>query len=212
MSNNDSSSNDDSSSEEEVVVAPPPKKRAKKERVGPKKALSAYMLFCKAERSTVKENNPEAGFGELGKLLGAQWKGMDDDDKEEFKELALVDKQRYLDEGGEPAGSKKKNGTKKKAKKAGPKRPLSAFMFFSKKQRPLSKEENPELDFAGLGRAIGAAWKACDDDDNEEFNDSAKGDKQRYEDEKVEWEEKEAAAKQAAEEEAISSDEESSSD
>jgi hypothetical protein len=39
----------------------------------PKRALSAYMHFAQENRAKVKEDNPNATFGQLGKLLGEHW-------------------------------------------------------------------------------------------------------------------------------------------
>ena len=52
----------------------------------PKRAPSAYMNFCKAERDAVKAANPKASFGELGKLLGAAWAKLSDAEKAAYKE------------------------------------------------------------------------------------------------------------------------------
>lgn len=43
--------------------------------------LSAYMFFSQEERPRMKEENPDASFGELGKLLGAAWKELDETDR-----------------------------------------------------------------------------------------------------------------------------------
>ncbi|KAK9893524.1 hypothetical protein P389DRAFT_198779 [Cystobasidium minutum MCA 4210] len=61
----------------------------------PKRALSAYMIFSNEQRQTVKEENPDATFGEMGKLLGARWKEMDDNAKKPYVAKAEVEKQRY---------------------------------------------------------------------------------------------------------------------
>jgi hypothetical protein len=39
------------------------------------------MFFSQDWRERIKTENPDAGFGEVGKLLGAKWKELDDDDK-----------------------------------------------------------------------------------------------------------------------------------
>jgi hypothetical protein len=75
------------------------KKRGKKDPNAPKRALSAYMFFSQANRETVIKENPEAKFGklqvyfkekkkliflykgEIGKILGAKWKEMTDEEK-----------------------------------------------------------------------------------------------------------------------------------
>ena len=43
----------------------------------------------------MKEENPDATFGELSKILGAEWKSLTDDDKAEYQDQAVEDKQRY---------------------------------------------------------------------------------------------------------------------
>ena len=55
------------------------KKKAKKEKDpnAPKRALSAFMYYSQANRPLVKKENPDAGFGEIGKILGEQWKALD---------------------------------------------------------------------------------------------------------------------------------------
>ena len=54
---------------DEKKKAPPKKKKAstkkKKDPNAPKGALSAFMYFSKAKRPEIKEENPEASFGEL---------------------------------------------------------------------------------------------------------------------------------------------------
>lgn len=41
------------------------KKKKKKDPNAPKGALSAFMYFSKAKRPEIKEDNPEASFGEI---------------------------------------------------------------------------------------------------------------------------------------------------
>ena len=53
------------------------------------------MFFSSAERERVKAENPEASFGELGKILGARWKEMDDAAREPYVAKAAEDKARY---------------------------------------------------------------------------------------------------------------------
>ncbi|KIJ61226.1 hypothetical protein HYDPIDRAFT_138070 [Hydnomerulius pinastri MD-312] len=65
---------------------------------GPKRALSAYMFFSQDWRERIKAENPDAGFGEVGKLLGAKWKELDEDEKKPYVEMAAKDKTRAEDE------------------------------------------------------------------------------------------------------------------
>ncbi|KAI6143538.1 high mobility group box domain-containing protein [Pisolithus thermaeus] len=70
---------------------------------GPKRALSAYMFFSQDWRERIKTENPDAGFGEVGKLLGAKWKELSDDERKARTALSLrgitlrVHRQPYID-------------------------------------------------------------------------------------------------------------------
>ncbi|KAI7883605.1 HMG box protein [Lichtheimia hyalospora FSU 10163] len=70
-------------------------KRSKKDKTGPKRGLSAYMFFSQEMRPKVKEENPDASFGTLGKILGEKWKAMTDEEKAPYTAKAEQDKKRY---------------------------------------------------------------------------------------------------------------------
>ncbi|BGP03262.1 Non-histone chromosomal protein 6B [Rhodotorula toruloides] len=69
--------------------------RAKKDPNAPKRPLSAYMHFSQDQRSVVKEENPDVTFGEIGKILGAKWKELPEDERKPYEEKASADKSRY---------------------------------------------------------------------------------------------------------------------
>ncbi|KAF8970585.1 high mobility group box domain-containing protein [Flammula alnicola] len=64
----------------------------------PKRALSAYMFFSQDWRERIKTENPDAGFGEVGKLLGAKWKELDEAEKKPYVDQAARDKERADEE------------------------------------------------------------------------------------------------------------------
>lgn len=49
-----------------------------------KRPLSAYIIFANETRSTIKANNPEATFGQLGKLAGMAWQALSPEEKMEY--------------------------------------------------------------------------------------------------------------------------------
>ncbi|KAJ3342298.1 Non-histone chromosomal protein 6 [Gonapodya sp. JEL0774] len=83
--------------------------RKKKDPNAPKKALTAYMLFAQEKRPEIKAANPDAGFGDMGKLVGAAWKNLSDAEKKKYQDKADVDKLRYERESG---AAKKKDEDK----------------------------------------------------------------------------------------------------
>lgn len=70
-------------------------KRTKKDPSAPKRGLSAYMFFAQENRDTVKIKNPDASFGEIGKILGELWKKLPSEDKLPYENRAKKDKERF---------------------------------------------------------------------------------------------------------------------
>lgn len=66
---------------------PPAKSKTKiladmrREKKRPKKAMGAYMYFCKLNRKKVQTSNPTMTFGEIGRVLGSQWCTLTDKEK-----------------------------------------------------------------------------------------------------------------------------------
>ncbi|KNC99879.1 uncharacterized protein SPPG_05251 [Spizellomyces punctatus DAOM BR117] len=71
------------------------KTRAKKDPNAPKKPLSAFFFFSQENRARIKEENPDATFGQIGKLLGQEWKEISQSDKQLYEKKAENDKIRY---------------------------------------------------------------------------------------------------------------------
>nr|ODO00865.1 non-histone chromosomal protein 6 [Cryptococcus depauperatus CBS 7855] len=72
-----------SSKDSKKTVTETKKRASKKDKDPnkPKRALSAYMFFVQDYRERIKTENPEASFGDVGKLLGIKWKEMSDAEK-----------------------------------------------------------------------------------------------------------------------------------
>jgi len=68
--------------------------------ITPKRNCSAYLHFSAQRRPQLKENNPDAGFGLLTKMLAAEWTCMSEAEKAPYKEIAKKDLERYERERG----------------------------------------------------------------------------------------------------------------
>jgi len=71
------------------------KKRRRKDPNAPKQALSAYFIFSQKIREQVKAQNPEANFGDIGRIIGQRWKDLPENDRKVYQDLATKDKDRY---------------------------------------------------------------------------------------------------------------------
>jgi len=75
------SEEEESEEEEKVVVVKKRKPAAKggkkkKDPNKPKRNMSAFFLFSNANRQRVKEENPEAKFGDIAKIMSVQFKAL----------------------------------------------------------------------------------------------------------------------------------------
>lgn len=158
----------------DLDVGSPPKlisKKRKRKKVDPskpKRPMSAFMYFSRDYRSVLKEQNPSASFGELGKLLGSSWRTLDSDERQKYDGLAREDRLRYE---AELALIPRK-----------PKKPLSAFMLFSNENRSQIKDEHPNATFADTGKLLGAKWRAAGEEEKAKYQKLADQDKLRYAD------------------------------
>jgi hypothetical protein len=192
----------------------PRRKRAKEDH--PKRALTAYMLFSQERRADIKKAHPDVGFGQIGKMLGEEWKKTSPEEKKRFHEEAAKDKIRYQKEMAsykeahpESSDEEEKPAKKKRKKKDpnAPKKPCSAFFHFSRRMRPKIKEQNPQATFGQLGKLIGEEWAKLTPEQKKEYEEMAAADKERYAKENKAYQ----ARKQQEEEEESSSSSESES-
>lgn len=61
----------------------------------PKKALSAYMIFVRENRSLISHNNPHLSALEIMKEVGQRWQALTDKEKQVYEKKAVNDKKRY---------------------------------------------------------------------------------------------------------------------
>ena len=64
----------------------------------PKPPLSGYMFYVIANRQVICAENPDAGFREIGQLLGKTWMTLTDADRAEYVLKYVEDKKRYVAE------------------------------------------------------------------------------------------------------------------
>ena len=81
--------------------------------------------------------------------------------------------------------AKKKTTKRKKKKKVntGPKRALSAYMYFCADVRAKVTEEHPDIGAKEIMTKLGTMWKALGDEDKVKYNEQAAADKERYQEE-----------------------------
>ena len=77
---------------------PRAKKKKKKDPNAPKRDKSSFMYFSNEMRAKIKEENPDATFGEMGKLTGQRFKALTPEEKSKYEALSAKDSERYKKE------------------------------------------------------------------------------------------------------------------
>jgi structure-specific recognition protein 1 len=163
--NDDDDDDDDedaSPKKKQKKVVAKAKPKAKKDPKAPKKPKNAYMMYANAARGQVVEDNPEAGFGEITKIVAGQYKQLTPEEMAKYTAKSDKDKARYAEEmedysapedsDNEGGATKAKGKTKAKKDPNAPKRPMSAYFYFMNKSRDRIKEENPDVTFGEVVR------------------------------------------------------------
>eukprot|EP00586_Coscinodiscus_wailesii_P004416 CAMPEP_0172483482 /NCGR_PEP_ID=MMETSP1066-20121228/10494_1 /TAXON_ID=671091 /ORGANISM="Coscinodiscus wailesii, Strain CCMP2513" /LENGTH=946 /DNA_ID=CAMNT_0013247383 /DNA_START=94 /DNA_END=2934 /DNA_ORIENTATION=- len=160
------------------------KKKKKKDPNEPKKNWSSYMFFTNDKRAEIKSKNPDASFGDIAKLMGAEFKKLTDEERKKYEDMADQDKLRYKSEmknytppsGDEDDADKSEKGKKKK----GPKKNLSSYNYYYKAVRDDVAKKNPGASFGGLSKIISGQFKLLSKDEKKKYESLAKDDKERY--------------------------------
>ena len=146
------------------------RKRRKRDPTQPKRPQSAYFLFAKSMRSTIKEKFPDDSLMQISKRLGEAWHALDDASKAPFYEKASAAKEQY--------DAARKEWRAKQPPKI--KKPSTAYNFFMKEQRATILASNPSLTQSQAMAEVGKAWKAADEATKAKFKEMALADKHRY--------------------------------
>jgi len=71
------------------------RKKKKKDPNAPKRNQSAFFIYSNTHRATVKQNNPDASFGDIAKIISKLFKALSEKERSKYDKLALEDKARY---------------------------------------------------------------------------------------------------------------------
>ena len=150
----------------------------------PKRGKSSYIFFCLEKRTEIKDKNPDMSATDIIKELGRVWReDVSDKDKSKYEKLSNKDKTRYEEEMKDYTPPPNIS-TVVKTKRNGPKRSLTAYIFFCKKTRDIMKDEDHKLSPNEVTSELGKRWAALSDKNRIPFFKLAEKDMIRYKNEK----------------------------
>ncbi len=194
----------------DVLEAPPIHgKKTKKKKNGPslrkapqapKRFKSSYICFFMAKQSEIKEELGEsASIESVSKRSAELWRNLSQEDRSHWDDLAAKDKQRFLDEKKAYIGPWKVSSKRQKKDPAGmffvcrlldqttkltfrlaPRRPMSAFLFFSVRKRKELSEKDPDMKNTEISRILGQMWRSLTDDERRPFVEKEKDEREKY--------------------------------
>uniref|UniRef100_A0A286Y2Z6 HMG box domain-containing protein n=1 Tax=Cavia porcellus TaxID=10141 RepID=A0A286Y2Z6_CAVPO len=135
----------------------------------PRGKMSSYAFFVQTCREEHTKKHPDASvnFSEFSKKCSERWKTMSAKEKGKFEDMPKADKARYERE--MKTYIPPKGETKKKFKDPNaPKRPPSAFLFWSE-YRPKIKGEHPGLSIDDVAKKLGEMWNNTAADDKQSY-------------------------------------------
>ncbi|KAG7347011.1 HMG high mobility group box-containing protein [Nitzschia inconspicua] len=121
---------------------------------------SAFMCFKdNKKRELMAETTTKESEKQILQVVSRAWRDLSDKERAYWEEQAREDKLRYVREKNDYKGAW--NVPKRRAKKhpGAPKRPMSAFLKFSKQVRPKVKKENPDMGNTDVSCLLGEMWR-----------------------------------------------------
>ena len=141
----------------------------------PKRAMNAYMHYSSTNRAKIKEADKEASVSDVAKKLGEAWRGLSDNERKRYEDMAAKDKERYQKEmeaynskkdctdksadepakesAKEPAEKKSKAKAKTATKKKAPEKKDGKDTDASKASASSKKKDAPAADTATITAA-----------------------------------------------------------
>lgn len=150
----------------------------------PKRPATSFILFSKEHRKQVIRDHPGYSFGQIASAVSQHWNGM-----------SAAQRKPYITAADRAIASYKREVEKHQP----PKKPLSAYLFFSldNRSRISRRSASPNMPnfesvaarrrwmsehsgFAAIGRALGAQWRALSAAEKAPYERRAEADRSRY--------------------------------
>ncbi|XP_027865166.1 FACT complex subunit SSRP1a isoform X1 [Xiphophorus couchianus] len=172
----------------------PRKEKKQKDKAGPKRPMSAYMLWLNSSRERIKSENPGISITEISKKAGEMWRQLNKDEKEEWETKAGEAKRQYdkLKKEYKESGGGSTSSPRKEKRKSGGKK--------DEKTRKSSGGEK-EKERGGNDSFKSREFIETSDDSSSDSDHKSKSKKKRKKKESEEEEEEEAVSTPASSEE-----------
>jgi hypothetical protein len=147
----------------------------------PKRFKSSYICFFMSKQAEIKEElGDKATVTAISKRSAELWKHLPTVERAHWDDIAAKDKQRYMVEKASYTGPWQVPWKRAKKDPSAPKRPMSAFLFFSQGRRSEIKKQNPELKNTEVSRLLGRMWRTAPEEERNPHIEKEKGERAKY--------------------------------
>jgi len=154
----------------------------------PKRFKSSYICFSMAKREKIKaELGGAAKVTEVAEEIARQWRALVPDERAIWDEAADRDKERFAAEKSRYTGPWQVPLRRKKKDPSAPKRPMSAFLYYSQKMRPIVKKQHPNISNTDVSKLLGEMWNKASDDEKAPHIHCAATKREQYNMDVSEW-------------------------
>jgi len=165
----------------------------------PKRFKSSYICFFMAKQPDIKEElGDKATVTEISKRSAEMWRNLPGKERQHWEEVAAKDKQRYMMEKQSYTGPWQVPWKRARKDPSAPKRPMSAFLYFSQGRRRKIKEQNPDMKNTEVSRILGEMWRNASEEERRPHVEKEKKERDKYKVAISQWR-KEYEAKKAEE-------------
>lgn len=165
----------------------------------PKRFKSSYICFSIAHQDKVKaELGPNARVADISKRMAQLWKGLSEEEKKKWDAEAKADRARYEEEKANYSGPWQAPQRRTKKDPSAPKRPMSAFLYFSQKYRPIVKAQKPDLKNTDVSKCLGEMWRNAPTEERNMYIDCEAQQRAKYKVDIAKWKQEQLAKAEAA--------------
>jgi high mobility group protein B1 len=133
--------------------------------------------------------------GDVSKRSSERWKKLTKEEKMIWEEKARADKERYNIEKEKYTGPWQVPFKRAKKNPDAPKRPMSAFLYYSQEKRSHVKENNPGMKNTEVSRILGKMWQDATDEERAPHIEREKVEREKYKASMASWRKKEEGRK-----------------
>jgi len=139
-----------------------------------------------------KELGSNATVSDVSKKISRVWHALPPNERAHWDEEAEKDKKRYETEKASYNGPWKILAKPSKADANAPKRPMSSFLYYAQKYRPIAKKDNPELCNTEVSKLLGVMWKNAPEDEKQKYIQHEEAQRAIYNSAIADWHKKQA--------------------